>query len=391
MDKYLNVPPVPEDAEIAFETDFKNLYELFAQGENLETITLAREIDGTVYERTFDALWYNDYGTAMFCVLGADEEDGYLKYVYRIVEFEDGTTGLYFEEDEDVLKVVRADFDAALTAYQNNNVAAPAENIQSKSKNNGGALTVVGGGLDKKVFAVLTVLYGLVLGAGLIGYFTGFGIGGEQERAVCRAVCLAYALVTPSYLVYIGAHNPFNAHRAVAVILMVIGCLAMAGCAFLGLVLVSRLGEPVMLDGVWAFFMHIFIPALPFVAAVVYALAYIWWCRRLAPGWFLGFGIGVTLLFPVAAALVFAVFIIFMIILLIRWMLFAFGVIAEDSAFGNGFIAGLTGKKMGREYTVTDEHGYTHTVHSYNGRDFYGSDGRYAGSSSDGGKTINLE
>ena len=167
MAKYLNLPPVPDDAEILVETDLKNIYELFALGEELETITLAREIDGEIYERTFDMLWYNEYdsnlGNYTFCVLGAQEEDGYLKYVYRVVEYEDGTTGLYFEEDENVLNVVRGDFTAALEAYQRNNAAAPAVNTQprrqSQSKAKGGALTAVGAGLDKKVFAVLTVLY----------------------------------------------------------------------------------------------------------------------------------------------------------------------------------------------------------------------------------------
>lgn len=76
----------------------------------------------------------------------------------------------------------------------------------------------------------ITVTYAVVLLVGLVGYFTAFGLKEGDGVTVCKAICLAYALITPSYFVYFGFGNPFRLSKAVSVTLAVFGIVAMAVC-----------------------------------------------------------------------------------------------------------------------------------------------------------------
>ena len=89
------------------------------------------------------------------------------------------------------------------------------------------------------------------------------------------------------------------------------------------------------------------------------------------------------------AALIAAIFVISFVIGAIKWILSCLGIMVKDTSFGFGFITGWTGKIVRKNaYTYTDENGYSHTVFSNNGTDFYNVDGSFAGRSDDGGKHI---
>lgn len=362
------IPPIPDDAEFFIEKDGKNFHKLFSKGEEVESVTLVGE--EKLY--TFDFLWYKHYGNCAFCVLGQDGTDDsgnedYEKYLFRIVEGAGGETGLIRETDDTIIETVQKDFDAAVKAYS----SSPAISVKYVDKGR------------KKTFIALTAIYFAVLAAGLIGFFTGFGIKDVQQNAICKAVTLAYAVITPSYLIYLGSNNPFEFNGAVSKVLVIVGIIAMV---VLSCISMTTIPDNIEFTGFWSFFMNIFMPVLPFVATVVYAMAYCWWCKGAPSYTYLGFGIGVTVLFPVATALLIALFILYMIVIMIKWILSSLGVIAADTNLGKGFISGWTGKSFEKTYTVTDEYGYEHTVKSSDGIHFYGDGETYI--SDDGGSTI---
>lgn len=238
-----------------------------------------------------------------------------------------------------------------------------------------------------KAFGILTAMYVLILIVSLIGFFTGFGIKNDDGKTLCKAICLAYAFITPSYFVYFGFANPFHLPKAVSVGIAVFGIVAMVICFVVGLVSISNLPE--VENGFGGFICNIFIPLAIACAVVGYGVIYGSVCRGASSVWYLGLGVGMTVLFPVVAALVAAVIVISFLIGAIKWILSSLGIMVKDTGFGRGFISGWTGKIIHKnEYTYTDENGYTHTVYSDNGTDFYGSDGSYAGHSDDGGRHI---
>lgn len=373
--KELNVPPLADDAEILIEKDGKDLYEIFNKGEEVSQVSLLSD-DG-IY--TYDYLWYKNYGEHAFCVLGSQEqdEDGnpqYMKYIFRLVDSGDGeATGLVFEEDEGVRDVIIEDFAAAAESYAKGQSVPTGTSMGVKYEDKNRV----------KSFVALTAVYLTVLLVGLIGFFTGFGIKDVQQLAICKAITLAYAVITPSYFIYLGASNPFNFGNVICKALIVAGIAAMI---VLSCVSLTALPEGIEFDGFRGFFMHIFMPAVPFVATFCYFAVYCWWCKNAPSTVYLGFGIAVTLLFPVATALLIAFFILAFIIGAIKWILSSLGVIAGDTNLGKGFISGLTGKSFEKTYTITDEHGYEHTVKSSDGIHFYGDGASYI--SDDGGHTI---
>lgn len=73
----------------------------------------------------------------------------------------------------------------------------------------------------------------------------------------------------------------------------------------------------------------------------------------------------------------------------IKALLSLFNIAVGDSSAVKAFKNGYNGDDGEyEEYSFTNDMGTTQTVYSKNGRDFYYSDGSYAGKSSDGGKTI---
>lgn len=376
----LVVPPLPSGVEVYIEQDGKNLYELFGQGENLSSVTLVCPDEKL---RTYDYLWFKTYGEHSFCVLGYNdtEEDGspvYVKMLFRLVEG-DGETGLVLEEDEGVCAVVQRDFDRVAEEY--------AKSQTNPSK----AVPATGGSIavqyvdkeSKKSFFVLTAIYLLVLIAGLIGHFTAFGITDEQQAAICGAICLSYVVVTPSYFIYLSACNPFNFN---GVVRQIIKWVAVAVMIVLAIINITAIPDNIEYEGFWGFIMNIFIPAAPFVATFCYYAVYCWWCHDAPSRIFLIFGLAVTVLFPVATALLMIYLVLTFIIAAIKWILSSIGIMAADTNLGKGFISGWTGKSFEKTYTIRDEHGYEHTVTSSDGIHFYGDGVTYI--SDDGGNTI---
>ena len=376
--KELVIPPLKDDFELYTEKDGKNLHELFSKGESVSTVTLVCPDEKL---HTYDYLWYKHYGECAFCVLGIEEadEDGepqYYKALFRVVE-SDGQTGLVLEEDDSVCEIVKSDFEKAVEEYSKSQTG------QSNQKSGSISISYEDKG-RVKCFIALSSVYLAVLIAGLVGFFTGFGISDIQSAAICKAICLSYVVVTPSYVIYLSSCNPFNFNGAVC---KAIKWVAVAVMIVLAILNITALPDGIDYDGwFWGFFMHIFIPAVPFVAIFCYYAVYCWWCNDAPSKIFLIFGIAVTILFPVATALLIAYFIIVTLIAAIKWILSSIGIMAADTNLGKGFITGWTGKSFEKTYTIRDENGYEHTVKSSDGIHFYGDGQNYI--SDDGGNTL---
>lgn len=93
-------------------------------------------------------------------------------------------------------------------------------------------------------------------------------------------------------------------------------------------------------------------------------------------------GVGSAILFILSLPfrLIFAFF---------KAILSLFGIAFGDTPFVRGFKKGYNGNQSEmKEYKITNELGCEQTVYSSDKKTFYHSDGSYAGTSDDGGKTI---
>lgn len=350
-----------------------NLLELFEIGESVETLNLA----GSEGVYTFDLLWGNAYNGVGYLVVGRREDEAYMKYILRIDNEEPSVVD--FEEGDEIRAVIIADFTKAVGNYaQENGYSAQAvtETINTEPK-----------GKKKKTFAALFIIYLVILGAGLIGYFKTFFMSLSGDALIiCKAVSLAYVLITPSFLVYFGGHNPFGMKKGGAVFFIILGTLGLVACLIVGMPMITELGE--VQGAFWGFVVNTFLPIALIIATIAYVAVFAFWCRGMTSGWYLGMGIAVTLLFPVATALVLAFFILSMILAMIRWLLTSIGILAADTSFGRGFISGWTGKRSASTgYQIIDESGYTRTLTPYEGNRYRDDTGAFW-KSDDNGNTF---
>lgn len=241
-------------------------------------------------------------------------------------------------------------------------------------------------GSSVKTFVTLTVFYAVVLALALASYFTYFFKVFEGSFE-CRAVCSMIIALMPAYLVYFGAHNPFKFKKAVSVLLITLGALGFAGCDVLLIFSALDCLAAAAHGGVIMFFAICVI-----IAQIVLALGFTLFCKGLPSGWYIGFGMGGIIVLPLLAALIISVVVVIAIVILaiflIRWIGFIF---AQDDTV-KSFMKAFRGEPPEqRPYTFINSMGCEQTVYSTDGKKFYNSDGSYAGSSNDGGKTINFE
>lgn len=364
------------------EIDGKNLLELLQNPQDVERLTFRAE-DGEVLQ--YDMLWGNVYGGVTYLVVGR-HEDTYTKYILYISP-EDPSV-CYCELNDGVREVIKNDFSAALAGLtQSGGQAAVAKEQE------GGRFTrlkrrFITGKPDnpksKKItFFVMLAIYVAILAVGLSCYFAIKGTG--DSALLTRALCIAYALITPSFFIYFGSHNPFGLKNGLCYFLIALGIIGMIVCDVFGFSLISEVGE--LENNVMSFLVVTVLPISLIVATVCYIIAYVVWCRGLNSGWFLGIGIATTILFPIATALIIAAFLLYIAFIFISWLISGVIILLGGTPMGRGFKEGWTGKSSGGTvYELTDENGYTHTLRHYDGNRYY--DGHDFWISDDGGNTF---
>lgn len=211
---------------------------------------------------------------------------------------------------------------------------------------------------------------------------------------------LIYISVLPVYLVYLGAHNPFRLPRGYRYAFFVLAALLFL---LLDIRLFDVTGKLIATLNAGAEQ-----PAggsSESLTVWIYLLAASAVCAQIASFFLFGFFVGekasvktavlsvmiATLLLPLMAAL--AVAAIAMLFVLALAAVFLWFILVAVSLFlknsDDPFLRALRGEKAERkEYTVTTPQGYSMTLYSSNGRDFYDSEGSRVGHSEDGGKTI---
>ena len=358
------------------EVDGRDMLKMLEHPEQVEKVTF-RDSDNDIFE--FDLLWGNVYDGVTYIVAARQEGDEYMKYIIRINNDEPSTA--YYEVNDDIREAIKTDFINAMNAYtgQNSYTAEPAQG-KKRGLMGGAKQRFIQTGEDNgkiKTFIVMACIYAVILAVGLIGYFTGFGLSGDN-LIICKAFCIAYALITPSFLIYFGCHNPFNFKNVLSKTIMALGIIGMIVCIIFGFRLISEVGE--VESTVWGFVVNTMLPIALIVATVAYIAAYVFWCNGLSSTWYLGIGIATTVIFPIATALMIAAFILYMLILIIKWLLSSIGIMAGDTALGRGFKAGWTGDNsyLGHGgYQITDEHGYTRTLTHYEGNRYRDDTGSF--------------
>lgn len=360
-----------------------DLNEIMQNPQGVEKLTFRSESGELL---TYDFLWGNVYGGVTYLVVGR-MEDVYTKYIIFISP-EDPTV-CYCELNDGVRGVIKNDFERALSAY------TQANGIQAEKKTeSGGRLAslkrrFVSDKPDtrkKYTFVVMLVLYGAILVGGLSSFLT--SLSGGANESLIKAISLAYMLITPSFFIYFGSHNPFDFKNGVCYALIALGIAGMIGATVAGFIIINNFGETS--DAVLNFIIKTAVPISLIVATVCYIIAYVVWCRGLSSKWFLGIGIATTLLFPVATALIIAAVALYLAYLLISWLISALIILFGGTPMGRGFKEGWTGQSQGGAvYELTDENGYTHTLRQYDGNRYY--DGHDFWISDDGGNTFRRE
>lgn len=335
----------------------RNLLEMLKKPEEIEKISFINE-PGDMVE--YDLLWGNVYDGVTYIVVG-HMEDVYMKYIFFVSNSD--PTKCYAELNDSVREPIKTDFMNAINAYAQQNGQAAPDSGEKKGRFSGFKQRFITNKPDTgkiKTFIALSVIYAVILAVGLAGYFTGFGLEGES-LAIAKAICISYAFITPSYFIYFGSHNPFGIKKGLNYLFVVLGIAGMVVCVVFGFNLIPGSGE--ISNEALSYIVNNLLPISLIVATASYIAAYVVWCKGLSSGWYLGVGIAATLLFPVVTALIIAVFVIYMLILIVCWLLSALGILVSDTPMGRGFKQGWSGSRQGGAvYQITDENGYTHTL-----------------------------
>ncbi len=332
---------------------------------------------------TYDFLWGNVYGGVTYLVVGRMEE-AYTKYIIFVSPAD--PTVCYCELNDGVREVIKNDFDRAVGAYAQGGGMPAEQKAESVGRFARLKMRFVSGKPDtgkKQTFVIMLILYGVILMGGLSTYFT--APDGDGNGALIKALCLAYMLITPSFFIYFGSHNPFNLKNGVCYALIALGIAGMIGTTVAGFSLITSVGE--VSDTALSFIINTLLPISLIVATVCYIIAYVVWCRGLSSQWFLGIGIATTVLFPVATALIIAAFVLYIALVLIKWFISSLIILLGGTPLERGFKQGWNGTGQGGPvYQITDEYGNTRTLRQYDGNRFY--DGTDFWITDDGGNTF---
>lgn len=337
------------------ETHGMDLRTIFSHAADVNTIEVQ---DGT-HVATFDFLWGNIYDGESYLVVSLGRGEDFRMYILH-VNNDAPDTAEYVEEGPMRERVI-TDCTAALQAA---GVVFPPTGGRSE----GGKFDVLRG-LKAKIkprpkaekskrlawFSVVLALYLCLLGYGLFEYF--HPMGNVEVRLLVQAIALAYLLITPSLLLFFAVYDPFELKKGVLTAFTVIGIVLMVAADAFGIYML--LNMPVPENQVMSLIMTAFLPAALVVSTVAYIFAYLFWCKGLPDGWQIGTAILVTLLFPVATALILLFIVICLVIALVRFLLSALGILVGDTDLGRGFRQGWTGEGgSSGQYDITVD-GYT--------------------------------
>lgn len=236
-----------------------------------------------------------------------------------------------------------------------------------------------------KTFVVLTIFYAALLVLALV---IGLAqLGGKDVSYIA----IAYAMLTPSYFIYLGSHKPFGMKDKLGLFFVISGIVLLVACAGVAIFLIMSYYSQ-QLNSV----LGILISFALVVADAGYIFAYAYWCKGLSSAWYMGIGILGTILFPLAAMLVIILFILRIVIFFVG----GFFSLAKTGVSGNGFVegfkAGYTGRELPEEYIEIHDGGYTRLL-KYRSRDYVKSRDIYIDDlgcewySQDGGETFYKE
>ena len=208
------------------------------------------------------------------------------------------------------------------------------------------------------VFVLLTVFYAILLALSLTIFFTHcFGAFNAEGGEAGDMIALAYAMITPTYFVYFGSHNPFDFGKKAAKALVVLGIMATVCCAAVGIYLIFTsyidVVEPVVC---------IFVSFALLLADAGYIFAFVGWCRGLPSAWYAGIGIAGIILFPLAAVLAVIAFVLYIILFFIRGFFSVAKTGFSDNSFVQGFKSGYSGTQLPENAIQINDGGYTRTL-----------------------------
>ena len=250
-------------------------------------------------------------------------------------------------------------------------------------------------GEDKKTrvnaFISVAVMYGFILIVTLVMLMPLIRIciihHGQVILSVRPIIYLGYLLVVPSFLLYFGAHNPFNFKKSISKLLIILGIILMIGGDILG-IFVSLKSAEFQHDAVSNFIVGTFIPIALGVSTVSYILVYLVWCKGLSSKWYAVMSYVTTILFPVATALILAVIVLYIAWTLLIWLISSIKVLLGGTPIERGFKQGWTGKgQSSGGYQIIDENGYTRTLTPYEGNRYRDDTGAFW-VSDDGGNSF---
>ena len=383
-----------DDGQLLSELNGKDWLEIIADAANVEKVTLCD--DGG--EHTFDFLWCNCYNDTWYMVVGHNEEDGtYMKYILRVDRTD--STFAHYEMNDKVREVIIADFTRAVEGYaQQNGYTA-----QTTGGGKQGRLSRMksrfksGEGEEKKTrvsaFISVVVLYAAILIVATVmsgNFFRAMFSSGFRIIPNARiAIFCGYLLVMPSFLLYFGAHNPFNFKKSVATSLIVFGIIMMIACDISGIILLTRNAEYMNpANTVENFIVTKFVPIALCVSTVAYILVYLVWCKGLSSKWFAVMSYVTTIVFPIVTALIIAAVVLYIAWVLLMWLINAIRILLGGTPMARGFKQGWTGERSsGGGYQIIDEHGYTRTLTHYEGNRYRDDTGSFW-VSDDGGNSF---
>ena len=370
------------------EIEGRNIHDIIANAENVEKISLCDE-NGSY---TYDFLWCNAYDGVWYMVVGCNEEEAYMKYILRIDNTDHAVA--YFEMNDDIREIIIRDFTAAVEGYVQQKEYTAQSTSGGKSSRFGRLKSRFksGDGESKKTrvgaFVSVAVMYVVILVAALVLYFAQIPIQSDTSHLLIRAVALGYLLVTPSFLLYLGSHNPFNLKKSISTVFIVLGIVGMVACDVYGILTFIKNDGALSENVVVNFVVTKFIPIALCVSTVAYILVYLVWCRGLSSKWFAAMSYVTTVIFPIATALILAAIALYIAFTLLMWLISAIKIMLGGTPIERGFKRGWTGKgESTGGYQIIDEHGYTRTLTPYEGNRYRNDTGAFW-VSDDGGNSF---
>ena len=360
------------------------------------------------YGQTFEERTY-----AVWLFVDENGETGKAPFAGQIIRKADGSTELLFVDNDDFAEVIFGDMNARMESEMKAK-GIPTASDEEQSYGSDEAVRASGVGKGRlgrlksrfksgvgeakktrvSAFISVAVMYGAILIVALAVLFPIFRIliryhGIRLFLSIRSITSLGYLLVVPSFLLYFGAHNPFNFKKSVAKLLITLGIILMIVCDVIGIVVSLRAVTLYAThETVNRFIVGKFIPIALCVSTVAYILVYLVWCKGLSSKWYAAMAYVTTVLFPVATALILAAIALYIAWTLLIWLLSAIKVLLGGTPIERGFKQGWSGKgQQSSGYEIIDESGYRRTLTPYEGNRYRDDTGAFW-VSDDGGNSF---